>query len=198
MTIAGVLLAAGAGARFGGNKLQAPLPAPSHGVPAGTPIGVAACLHLVAALGNVVAVVRPGDRALAAALRDAGARVVECPRSHEGMGASLACGVAAAGDATGWIVALADMPLIAPATIAQVAQRLAETQGIVIPALDGRRGHPVGFGASWRGALLESSGDVGARQVIESAGVAVLTLAVVDRGVVRDIDSPQDLADASG
>ena len=33
-----VLLAAGAGTRFGGDKLLAPLPVASHGVPAGTPI----------------------------------------------------------------------------------------------------------------------------------------------------------------
>ena len=75
MRIVGVLLAAGAGARFGGAKLLAPLPAPSHGVGAGTPIGVAAATHLMAALNDVVAVVRPRDHMLQAALADTGARV---------------------------------------------------------------------------------------------------------------------------
>ena len=105
MRLTGILLAAGSGARFGGAKLLAPLPAAAHGVGAGTAIGVAACRHLVSALPDVVAVVRPGDSILAAELRAAGARVVECLRADEGMGASLACGVVEARDADGWVVA---------------------------------------------------------------------------------------------
>ena len=42
MHVAGILLAAGRGTRFGGDKLAAPLPQASHGVPGGTPLGVAA------------------------------------------------------------------------------------------------------------------------------------------------------------
>ena len=50
--------------------------------------------------------------------------MIECPRAQEGMGASLACGVMASPDASGWIVALADMPWIRPATIQSVAAAL--------------------------------------------------------------------------
>ncbi len=67
MHIVGILLAAGRGARFGGAKLLAPLPAASHGVGAGTPVGAAAATHLFAALNDVVAAVRPGDHLLARA-----------------------------------------------------------------------------------------------------------------------------------
>ena len=42
---------------------------------------------------RVVAVVRPDDAALAAALGAAGARIVRCANADDGMGASLACGV---------------------------------------------------------------------------------------------------------
>ena len=66
---------------------------------AGTPVGAAAAKHLVAALNDVVAAVRPGDHLLHGALEATGARVVACPRADEGMGASLACAVAAAADA---------------------------------------------------------------------------------------------------
>ena len=121
MRLTGILLAAGRGARFGGAKLLAPMPAAAHGVGAGTAIGVASCMHLIAALPEVVAVVRPGDSILAGLLRAAGAQVVACARADEGMGASLACGVVSAAQADGWIVALADMPWIDPASIAQVA-----------------------------------------------------------------------------
>ena len=66
--IVGVLLAAGSASRFGGEKLLAPLPD-------GTPIGVAALEHLAAAVDSVVAVVRPHDAPLAAALAARGARI---------------------------------------------------------------------------------------------------------------------------
>jgi molybdenum cofactor cytidylyltransferase len=193
----GLLLAAGAGARFGGNKLLAPLPAAVHGVAAGTPVGVASCLHLLAAVPRVVAVVRPGDRALASALRDAGALVIESERAHEGMGASLACGVASDAEADGWIVALGDMPAIAPATVARIVAAWHAHDGIVVPTYGGRDGHPVAFGAAWRDDLVALKGDRGARHVIDTAGGAVHRLAVDDPGVVHDIDRPEDLAAGS-
>jgi molybdenum cofactor cytidylyltransferase len=191
--IAGLLLAAGSGVRFGGRKLLAPLPAASHGVAAGTPIGVAACFHLAAALPRVVAVVRRRDAALREHLLATGADVMECDRAHEGMGATLAFAVAATADAAGWIVALADMPWIAPATIEHVAARLRAGASIVAPMHAGQRGHPVGFAAPWYGALAALGGDEGARSVIARYAAAVQTFEVDDPGVLRDVDRREDL-----
>ena len=181
--VAAILLAAGSASRFGGAKLLAPLRAAAHGVPGGTPIGVAACRHLLAALPAVVAVVRERDAALAARLRDAGAQTIECARAHEGMGVTLAAGVAATANAAGWIVALADMPWIAPDTIVAVAARLRDGASIVAPRYAGRRGHPVGFSAQHRAALLALTGDDGADGWIVALGdmpaVAPATIAQV-------------------
>ena len=193
MRIVGILLAAGRGARFGGAKLLAPLPAASHGVGAGTPVGAAAATHLVAALNDVVAAVRPGDHLLQRALEATGARVVACPRADEGMGASLACAVAAAADADGWVVALGDMPWIAPATIRSVAEAIAAGASIAAPVHRGRRGHPVGFSAAHRDALMTLSGDEGARTLVAAAGVDLVRVDVDDQGVLRDVDTPGDL-----
>jgi molybdenum cofactor cytidylyltransferase len=193
----GILLAAGRGARFGGAKLLAPIPGASHGVAAGTPVGSASALHLHAALGDVIAVVRPGDTLLHDALAATGARVIVCARADEGMGASLACGVAAAPADAGYIVALADMPWIVPATIARVAQALRDGASIAVPVHRGERGHPVGFAAWHRSALLALSGDQGARSVVEMDAAAVMAIEVDDPGVVRDVDRPADLAPSS-
>ena len=86
MRIAGILLAAGAGTRFGGGKLLAKLAD-------GTTVGRRACANLVAAVPEVIAVVRPGDDELAEELAAAGARVTVCPDAQAGMGAAsrMAC-----------------------------------------------------------------------------------------------------------
>lgn len=184
---AGILLGAGSARRFGGAKLLATLAD-------GTPVGVAACRALIAALPRTVAVVRPGDDVLAAAFAREGATVVHCPRAGEGMGASLACGVAATRDASGWIVALADMPWIAPSTIRRVAGAIASGASIAAPFHRGERGHPVGFSAAHRDALAALGGDEGAKQLIAAHRAALVRLDVDDPGALRDIDVPTDLA----
>ena len=194
MRLIGILLAAGRGARFGGAKLLATLPSAAHGVGAGTAVGVASCLHLLSVLTEVIAVVRPGDSILASHLRAAGAQVVECARADEGMGASLACGVAAAAAADGWIVALADMPWIAPASIAVVADALREGAAIVATSHIGVRAHPVGFASQHYAALAGLCGDEGAKSILAAHRDRMRLIEVTDPGVLRDIDTPADLA----
>lgn len=194
MRIVGVLLAAGQGRRFGGDKLLAPLPGATFDVPAGTALGVASAMHLVAALPDTVAVVRPGERQLAARLGDAGVRVVECTNADDGMGASLACSVAATADADGWVVALADMPWIAPATIMAVSAALGEGADIAAPAYRGERGHPVGFARRHYASLAALTGDAGARSLLFEHRDRLTLLATDDAGVVRDVDTPAALA----
>jgi molybdenum cofactor cytidylyltransferase len=194
MPIVGLLLAAGQGRRFGGDKLLAPLPAATFDAPAGTALGVASALHLVAALPDTVAVVRAGERQLVARLGDAGVRVVECANADNGMGASLACGVAATADADGWVVALADMPWIAPATIMTVSAALREGADIAAPAYRGERGHPVGFARRHYASLAALTGDAGARDVLFEHRDRLTLLATDDAGVVRDVDTPAALA----
>ena len=194
MRIVGILLAAGRGARFGGDKLLAPLGNPGPNFPAGAAMGAVACRRLRAAVGEVVAVVRPGDATLAASLHEAGARVVVCDGADEGMGASLAWGVAASSDADAWLVALADMPWIADATLHSLLSALRAGTFIAAPFLGGRRGHPVGFGAECGPALLALSGDEGARSVIAAGSGRMVRVAVDDPGILRDVDTPADLA----
>ena len=182
----GILLAAGAARRFGGDKLLTPLPD-------GTPIGVAALRAMRAALPTVIAVVRPHDDALASLFAGHGAHVVHCERADEGMGASLACGVDASADANGWVVALADMPWVAAGTIRAVADAIAAGASLAAPVHGGERGHPVGFAASHRAALQALGGDEGARAILANAGAALVRVHVDDAGVLRDVDAPGDL-----
>jgi len=188
--IVGVLLAAGRGERFGGGKLLVPLPA---GPNAGVALGVAACRNLRAAVGGVIAVVRPGDPALVASFAREGAHVVVAANADGGMGASLAAGIAAASGADGFVVALADMPWVAPATIRAVVEALRSGASIAAPRCHGRRGHPVGFAAAHRAELVALAGDQGARAIVEANASLVTFVDVDDTGVLADVDVPRDL-----
>jgi len=193
MRIVGILLAAGEGSRFGGDKLLAPLGSQrtsQHGI---EPVGVVAARNLLAALPDSIAVVRPHDAALSAALSAAGARITVCENAADGMGASLACGVATAADADGWVIALADMPWIIPATIRLVVDALASGADIAAPTLRGARGHPVGFARGHRAALTSLIGDAGARSLIDRNAARVTWIDVDDEGVLRDVDTRRDL-----
>lgn len=193
MRVVGILLAAGRGSRFGGDKLIAPLRRAALGVPAGTPLGVAAARNLVAALPDSVAIVRPGHVELSRLLGATGVRVVECASADDGMGASLACGARATADAEAWVVALADMPWIEPATIAKLVDALRAGANIAAPALLGQRGHPVGFSRRHHAALTVLTGDVGARAIILRNAADLTIVDVDDPGIFGDVDRPADL-----
>lgn len=184
--ITGVLLAAGEGCRFGGDKLAAELAD-------GRVLASAAGEAMVAALPRVIAVVRPRQPQLAEALQAVGCAVIDCPEATAGMGASLGCGVRASPDADGWVIGLADMPWIRPATIRAVAAALAEGAPLAAPACDGRRGHPVGFSREFGKDLAALGGDAGARAILAANADRVRLIETDDRGVVSDVDTPADL-----
>jgi CTP:molybdopterin cytidylyltransferase MocA len=126
-------------------------------------------------------------------LQQAGVPVVECPEAVDGMGLSLAAGVQASADAAGWVIALADMPFVAPDTVRRVATAVAAGGSIVAPVYRGERGHPVGFGSDLGPALAALRGDEGARTVVSANRDRLLLLPVDDAGILRDIDRPSDL-----
>lgn len=188
MNVVAILLAAGSATRFGSDKLL-------HALPHDVAIAVQAARHLrIVFEENIVAVVRPGAKKLADILRSEGCRVVVCDKAAEGMGASLACAVKAAGDAQGFVVALADMPFIRSSTIAAVRDALAAGAPLAAPYFRARRGHPVGLSAKFRPALEALVGDEGARKIVAMEEKNLVKIPVGDPGVIRDIDTPGDLA----
>lgn len=186
MEITAILLAAGAGSRFGGDKLLHPLAD-------GVAIGAHAARNLIAAGLDVVAVVKQGDFPLADLLEQEGCHVTMFADAARGMGASLAHGVAQRRSADGWLVALADMPLIKPATIAAVARELEAGTALVAPTYHGERGHPVGLSKRFGAQLVVLGNDAGARDIIAAHKSELKFLECDDPGVLHDIDTHGDL-----
>ncbi|MBE7927856.1 nucleotidyltransferase family protein [Pseudomonas saudiphocaensis] len=171
-----IVLAAGHGRRYaesGGatHKLDALL----DGVPV-----LQRVLDSVAASGLPFHLVRPGVTA-----------------ETDGMGDSISRGVAATATAPGWLILPGDLPLIRPETLLRVARELSSSP-VVQPFCSGRRGHPVGFAAQCRDALLALRGDRGAATVVGSYREAgqLRILELDDPGIVTDIDTLEDLAQA--
>lgn len=183
--IAGILLAAGTATRFGANKLLHPLAE-------GRPVGVQAALNLRAAVDVCYAVVSQDMSDIARELSANGLRLVPCADSALGMAGSIRCGVAGAADATGWVIALADMPFVATATIRLIVSALADGALAAVPVYRHNQGHPVGFSARLRAELLALNGDRGARDVLARHASTVQRIVVEDAGVCRDIDYPED------
>jgi molybdenum cofactor cytidylyltransferase len=190
--VLGILLAAGRGRRFDPlgqrNKLLQVLPGPG-----GEQVVVASARKLLAVLDTVIAVVPTNDGGVGALLSSLGCEVTVCPDADTGMAASLAHAIrhSLPRSPDAWLVALGDMPHVAPSTLSALADALAGGATIAAPVMDGRRGNPVGFGRVHLEALLALNGDQGARGLLQTC--AVTEIPVADPGIFHDIDTPADL-----
>lgn len=107
-----------------------------------------------------------------------------------GMGYSIAAGVAARSDASGWLILPADMPMIQTSTLRQVAGEL-DGNAIAYAQHRGLRGHPVAFSAELYTELVMLTGDEGARRLL--ARYPAHGVEVDDPGVLLDVDTEDDL-----
>lgn len=184
--IAGLLLAAGRSARFGSDKLLAPL----HGRPV-LFWSAAAIAPEVDALYLVV----PADGgARVAALEGVPAVVVQHAGREAGMSSSIRAGLAALpSEAVAVVIALADQPLVAQDVVRRLCERWREGDvTAVAPRYRDGRGHPVLFGRAAFGELSALEGDAGARTLLHSMGDA-LALVPVDGAAPVDVDTPDAL-----
>jgi molybdenum cofactor cytidylyltransferase len=189
-SVVGILMAAGRGRRF---DPQGQLNKLLQLLPSGEPVVAASARKLLAALPRVVAVVPPDDGGVALLLAGLGCDVTVCAEADSGMAASLVHALRHAGAGyDAWLVALGDMPHVAPATLAALRDALAGGAPIAVPVHAGRRGNPVGFGRTHLDALLALEGDQGARRLLQTC--AVSEVPVDDAGIFLDIDTPADLS----
>ncbi|WP_019881070.1 MULTISPECIES: NTP transferase domain-containing protein [unclassified Methylophilus] len=189
--VVGLLLAGGFSRRFGAqNKLLQPLAD-------GQLMALSAAQALIQALPNSIAVIRAYESPLTGQLMSLGFKVVTCEEQHQQMADSLKLGVVTAQThfphLSGLVIALADMPYIQAATITRVAQQLTQTR-LVQPMFQGQPGHPVGFTSDLIPELLLVEGDQGAREVLRAHQAEILRFECQDAGILKDIDTPADLA----
>ena len=146
-----------------------------------------------AGIEEIVVVTGHDADAVRAALGDRSVSFVHNDRHGEGMGSSIAAGIATVADADAVLICLGDMPDIPPVVIETMIATLESDTSIVVPVQDGRRGHPVLFGSAWLLELCALTGDRGARDLLDREAPHLTLVACEDPGVHRDIDTPRDL-----
>jgi molybdenum cofactor cytidylyltransferase len=185
-SVAGVLLAAGTSDRYGDrNKLLA-----THD---GAPLVRDAARTLLAApVDPVVVVVGHDADRVSTALDGLDLELVHNDAYDTGQASSVRAGVCAVRDRSdAAVVALGDMPFVAPETVTLLVDAYAAGAGDALAAAyDGRRGNPVCFDRRFFDALTDVTGDVGGRSILLENGTLVDT---DDSGVRRDVDRPADL-----
>ncbi|HEX9484942.1 MAG TPA: nucleotidyltransferase family protein [Gemmatimonadaceae bacterium] len=164
--IAGLLLAAGYGRRFGGNKLCAKLNGKAI---------VRSSADVLAPTDALYVVVPPAADQLTQALARLDATFVVNLARGEGMASSIRAGIAAlAEDVEAVVIALGDQPRADAAVTRALCERwrAGECDAVVPLYLEGQ-GTPVLFGRTCFSALSALRGDVGARGVLESGQFTV-------------------------
>ena len=187
--IAGLVLAAGAGKRFGATKQLADLegrPLLEHGLAAMAEAGLD---RLIVVLGS-----RADDVLAGVDLH--GAEPLVCERWGEGQAASLACGLSSleessTGDLEAVVVALGDQPGLARDAVHRVLASRGDKPA-VRATYGGEPGHPVVLEHALFVKLRDATGDAGARGVLRRAGAT--DVPCDDLGGGADVDTPADLA----
>jgi molybdenum cofactor cytidylyltransferase len=186
--IAALVLAAGRAMRMGSPKLLASLD--------GRPL-----LHWVIAAaraarcGEVVVVVGAQADDVAAVAAQADARTVLNARYREGMGTSLAAGIAALpADCDAAVVLLGDQPFVTPAIIDALIDAYHTTRRpLVASRYGGVRGAPTLLGRAMFDEAKQLGGDTGGRVLFQRHPDLVTEVDLGPGPAMEDVDTPDDL-----
>jgi CTP:molybdopterin cytidylyltransferase MocA len=180
--VAGLVLAAGAGRRFGGPKAVVEL--------AGERL-VDRAVRVLAEGGVSQVYVVSGSVALSVA----GAVVVENRDWQSGMASSLRAGLDALPTGAGAaLVVLVDHVGLTPAAVRRVAREVTGPASLVAATYDGRQGHPVVLGRDWWPEVrATAAGDQGARAVLAAHRDVLVQVECSDVASAADVDRPGDL-----
>jgi molybdenum cofactor cytidylyltransferase len=182
--IAGLLLAGGAGARFGRPKQLAELD--------GRPM----LEHAIRALAHspverVVVVLGASADEVMGAVDPHGAEFTVCGRWDEGQSASLACGLATVADCEAVVITLGDQPRLSPEAVRRVIAARGDGIDAVRATYGGDPGHPVLLEQHLFERMRDVTGDHGARNLLLS--VHTREVPCDDLGGGEDVDTPAQL-----
>ena len=180
-----VILAAGASARLGRPKQLLELG------------GEALIRHalqsaLASSADDVVLVLGSRAEEIARAAGEGNHRTIVNPDFALGQSTSMVAGIAALDGSDAAVVMLGDQPTVGTELLNQLISAFAETRAAIVqPRYRGKPGNPVLFGRELFPELLQVTGDLGAREIIERRRNEIAYVDV-DQPVPPDVDSDED------
>jgi CTP:molybdopterin cytidylyltransferase MocA len=194
MKVTGLVLAAGAGRRYGMPKALVPYRGRLLVQRAAAVLAAGGCDDVLVVLGAAADRVRAAAPGLG--------RTVENPDWATGMGSSLRAGLAALAGAeappAATVVLLVDMPGVTPAAVRRLVA-IADPGALAMGGYGERRGHPVLLGRDhWGGVAAAATGDRGARDYLHAHSGVLRVVPVGDVADDTDIDVPADAERAIG
>ena len=194
-TPTGIILAAGQSSRFGADKLLHELTIANK-----RQLLIQHTLQLwCSVFDELCIVIRPDNLLLKEAIiswsdqQHQKLNLIEAEQAMYGMGHSLKAAISATAGAGGWVIGLADMPLIPHAVLRQICESLQKGAEITAPYCDDQRGHPVGFNRAYKDDLLALEGDAGAKNLLRQEADKIHKIVTIERGVLVDVDSIKDV-----
>ena len=187
MTLAGLVLAAGGGSRFGRPKALVSLDGELLVMRAVRTLTLGGCDPVITVLGAAA-----DEVTTVAALPHS----VVNPDWASGLGSSLRCGLRSLPQrAEAVVISLADQPLIRPEAVTRLAEAWSGGAVAAVATYATRPRNPVLLDrAVWPAVAAAASGDTGARPWLAAHPDLVSLVPCDDIGSAYDIDTPADLA----
>lgn len=190
-----VILAAGAGSRFGGSKLLAL----KDGIPLYEHM-----LNKMRGFGAYPVYIVTGDRTIAAAAEERGITPVWNTMPEKGIARSITLGLEAALDTEhqkkesrkqlrGALFSVCDQPMLSVSTIQRILNEAFLHPGsIVCAGSNGKRGNPVLWDRAFFSELMQLSGDIGGRSIMEKYPEKI-RIVETETEELHDVDRREDL-----
>lgn len=191
--VTAVVLAAGAGRRFGGGKLLAEV--------GGRPLIQHVLLNLAEApVGETIAVVGAEAARVREVCEPFGVRIVENPEWAAGQSTSVRAGILACGSGVkAAVVLLGDQPFVGAAAVEKLVDAFEDGASVAVATYGERRRNPVLFSREvWPVLLEELSGDEGARSVLRRHPEIVVEVPCDGVAEPTDVDTREDLENLGG
>ena len=156
-------------------------------------------VRAVEEISSIIVVTGHAGERVAAVVRAQPVEIVYNTNYEKGeMLSSVQAGLRALPDGVDAImIVLCDQPLISPGTMSALAQAWSQRRPrVLLPRFEGKHGHPIVLGAEGIGEILALPMDATLKDYTSRQVRSTIELDVDDPEILRDLDTPQDLARA--
>tara|TARA_B100000579_G_C22731574_1_gene804498 strand:+ start:69 stop:668 length:600 start_codon:yes stop_codon:yes gene_type:complete len=183
--VVGIVLAAGYSSRMG--KLKQLLPV------AGVPSVVRVARVLANTVSEVAVVLGHRAKEIESALELERCKCVFNKNHSLGMLSSIQCGIKEFKNASSYLIALADQPMIQESTVSSILYNAKRSsKGIVIPRYEGRCGHPVFIDSKYYDKIVGLPHKVGLNVITRGNKDDTLEIDLSEMEIIRDMDTLDD------